>query len=408
MITFFKIGWRNILRNPRRSLIISLVIAVGFLGMVLTWALTEGFFNQFVNTIIYSQLSHIQIHIKGFNDNPVIKNNIKEPQKIYDLIKNNKNIKFMAQRIKSQGIISTPESSAGVMIIGIDPVNEVNVSNIKKLVIEGTFLQADDKPKILLGKKLVEKLKVEIGEKVVLMAQNMKGEVGGIACRLTGIFQSDSPDFDKAMVFITLNTALKFFEIENSISEFAIIIKNSKLLDEAKKSITSVVDTKKYEVLTWKEIMPAIAKAIEMTNGFMYIFFLIIMVAIVFSIINTLFVIIFERFKELGIMKALGTKPFYIFSLVIIESFWLTIIGIIIGIVLSIIILGYFSNYGLDLSFYAKGMSLIGMSSILYPVISFDRAVGFVLLTIFISGLASIYPAVVAAKIKAVNALKFI
>jgi len=406
MKMLLKISWRNIWRNPRRSLIIALIIGIGFLGMGFSWAFTDGFFKQSIGTLINSHLSHIQIHENGFKDNQVIRKNIKEPDKILNLIKNNENIKAIAPRIKSEGMINSPESSSGVMIIGIDPRYEPYVSNIRDLVTEGKFLNNGNKNTILLGKKLAEKLKVKLGDKVVLMAQDLTLEVTGEAYRIGGLYESNSPDFDKGMVFISLNNAQEFFGITGKISEFAIILKDDKKLEETKNQIKKLIG-KEYETLSWKDIMPGMASSIEMSNTSIYIFFVIILVAISFSIINTLFVVIFERFKELGIMKALGTKPLTIFYLVMLESLWMTILGTVIGGFLSFVFLNYIATVGIDFSKYAKGMSMLGMGSIIYPTITMDKVIIIILTIILLSILASIYPAIVATKIKIVEALKF-
>jgi len=418
MITFLKISWRNILRNPRRTIIIALIIAIGLVGMTFSWAFSNGFMKQSIDTLVNTHLSHIQIHEKGFNDNPVIKKNITESKKIYDLIKDNNNIKAITQRVKSQGMINSTETSSGVMITGIDPETEINVSNIKEFLIEGKFIEKDNKNTVYIGKKLAEDLKVGLGDKVVLMGQTINNEVGGAAFRVTGIYKSNSEEFDNSMVFTSLNSAQKLFEIKDFISEFAIIVKNPELLNETKADIVSKISVlpspsnsklqTTYEVLTWKEIMPGIASTIEMSNKIMYVFFLIVLISICFSIINTLFVVIFERFKELGIMKAIGTKPSQIFILVIFESFWMTVIGLIIGIVLSEIFLYYFYKVGIDLSVFSKGLGMLRLGSILHPELPFSQVIECIALTIFIVALASIYPAIVAAKIKIVEALKFV
>jgi len=425
MITFLKISWRNVFRSLRRTIIIALVIAMGYTGMLFSWGMMNGFLNQSIDMLINSHLSHIQIHEKGFNNNPVIKKNIKEHDKIYNLIKDNSNIKAIAKRVKSQGMINSTETSSGVMIIGIDPDSEVKVSNIKDSLTEGKFIEKEDKNTIYLGKKLSEKLKAGIGDKVVLQASTINNEVGGAAYRIKGIFQTNSPEFDKAMVFITLKASQKLFEIKDYISEFAIILKKPKLLNETKTDIVSLLTLPsplagegekavqpshltQYEVLTWQEIMPGITRTIEMSTKMIYIFLIIILIAISCSIINTLFVVIFERFKELGIMKAIGTKPFQIFVLVLLESFWMCFIGLILGGILSLITMGYFSNVGINLSAYSKGMSMIRLGSILYPTVTFSQAIDCVILTVIIVTIASIYPAIVAGRIKIVKALKFV
>lgn len=408
MMTFLRISWRNVLRNPRRSMVIVMIIAVGLLGMVFSWAFSEGFLVQMVDTLINSHISHIQIHEKGFNNNPVIRTNIKDHEKIYSLIKNNNNIKYITERIKSQGIINSTEASTGILIIGIDPETEKNVSNIRSFLVEGKFVENDGKKNVFIGKKLAEKLKVGLGDKIVLMGQTVNNEVGGAAYRITGLFRTNSPEFDKSMVFISLKSAENLFEIGENISEFAIIVKEPQLLEKTKKELSDLINTEnKYEVLTWKDIMPGMAWSIEISNNYMYVFFIIVLIAISFSIINTLFVVIFERFKELGIMKAIGVKPLHIFFMVLLESLWMALLGIITGTVFSVITLHFSSTVGINLGSFSKGMSMVGLGNILYPTLSELKILECIIWTFVIVTIASLYPAIVASKVKIVEALKF-
>lgn len=409
MNTFLKISWRNIYRNPRRTFILAVVIAISYLGMMFMQAFMDGYLGGFLDSLINSHMSHMQIHEKGFNANPVIKKRMKEPTKIEQVLKQHASeIKAYTPRVKNQGIINSSESSSGIMIVGIDPEREARVSNIKTLLSEGEYLEKDDDLSIYIGQALAKKLKVELGDKIVLMGQTIHYEVGGFAYRIKGIYKSNSPAFEKGMAFITIGAAQSLFEMDKAVSEFAMLVHHPDTLSQLQQSIKDDIQSDDIEVLKWTEIMANIAQMLEMSSNVMYIFQVIILIFICFSIINTLFVVVFERFKEFGIMKALGTRPKHIFMLIVFEALGMTLIGLVFGGILTAMMMGYFANYGLDFTAYSKGLSIIGMGGVLYLTLSLEQIVSSIILTFVIVTLAAMYPATVAARIQPVKALKFV
>ena len=315
MYTFLKISWRNIYRNFRRTMILAIIISIGYLGMIFSLSFMQGYLQQAIDSFVHSSIGHIQIHREGFVRNPVIKKRIQNPQQIETVLDQQEDIQVYTQRIKNQGIINSSESSAGVMIVGINPDQEAQVSNIKTSLVEGSFLTKDDARSIYLGKALAQKLKVGLDDKVVLMGQTINNEVSGGAYRIKGLFKTNAPGFDKSMAYITLPAAQTLFEMEHSVSEFVIIARDAKRLPILQGALNAQLHSQDLEILTWQEIIPLMAQMLESSSAAIYILLIIILIAICFSIVNTLFVIVFERFREFGIMKAMGTRPRQIFML---------------------------------------------------------------------------------------------
>ncbi|PIQ28460.1 hypothetical protein COW36_13220 [bacterium (Candidatus Blackallbacteria) CG17_big_fil_post_rev_8_21_14_2_50_48_46] len=409
MNTLFKISWRNLYRNFRRTLIMAIVVAIGFVGTIFCLSFVQGYMRQTVENAIQAHTGHLQIHQLGFADNPVIKKRIQKPQTVERILsEHSTEIQAFTQRIKNQGMINSSESSAGALIIGIDPEKEAEITQIKKSLVEGQYLAPDDAHAVYLGKALAKKLKVHLNDKIVLMGQTLHQEIGGGAFRVKGLFQTSSPSFDKAMVFITLPAAQNLFEMKTAVSEFTIIARQPETLEVLQTEIKSGLNAQDYEVLTWKELLPALAQLIETSSGTVYIIVFILLIGICFSIINTLFVIVFERFREFGIMKALGTPPRHIFVLILFEALGMTSLGIALGGVLSTGIMSYFHIYGLNLSAYSKGIAIMNLGEIFYLSVTPAQIITSIVLTLLIVALAALYPAWVAARIQPIKALKFI
>ena len=130
----------NIWRNKRRSSIVIISVIIGLISLIITDSLSMGFLNQMLNNQIKSNLSHIQIHKKGFNDNKVIQNYINNSQKVETVLKNNSNVEHYSERIVTFGLLSSASNSAGVLINGIVPEQEKSVTNISELIKNGRYL----------------------------------------------------------------------------------------------------------------------------------------------------------------------------------------------------------------------------------------------------------------------------
>ena len=242
-----KLAWRNIWRNKRRSLIVLGSVVVGLIAIIFYDGLSTGMLRQMLFNQISSSVSHIQVHKKGFSDNKVIKNYIPDPNKVEDVIKNNPQIKAYSKRVITFGLLSSAHNSSGVYIYGVNPELEENVSKIKSSVTEGKFFSGG-KRDIVIGKKLAEKLNVELGDKVVAMSNTPDGSIGSEVFRVTGMFETFSSEFDKTTIYIPVETAQQMLEINNHIYEFAMVLNDYKNVDGVVSELQSKLD-EKYEVL---------------------------------------------------------------------------------------------------------------------------------------------------------------
>ena len=214
-----KLAWRNIWRNKRRSGVILTAIVVGLLGMVFMIAIMDGMSADMVEVAIENGVGHVQIHRQGFLDNMSVKLNINSPGYVIKRIENTPNLEVYAERVKVRGLISSAESSSGVLIWGVDHESEPKLNSIKKNKDEGEFLTGG-KGEIYIGRSLAEKLKVGLDDKIVLRGQGLATEIVSAAFRIKGIFVSTSPEYDKYNVYINLAEAQEFFDMNDSTFTF--------------------------------------------------------------------------------------------------------------------------------------------------------------------------------------------
>jgi putative ABC transport system permease protein len=405
---FLKMVWRNVWRNKRRSWIIICAVIVGLAGMLFSLAFTEGMMRQTLVNALGTHVAHLEIHKKGFENKKVINLSIEEPQKVIQAVAEEPGVTAYSPRVVSSGLISSSESSSGVSIIGVDPQKEPGVTIIKESVTQGDYLNEEGAYQVLIGQGLAEKLKVGLDDKIVLMAQDLTGDIGSGAYRVKGIFKTASPEFDKYMIYLNLKDSQKLLGLGNRISEVAVLIDTPRDPTAVQKSLLAKLDSEEYEVLSWKEIMPIMVSQIEFFDEMMYVFFLVVCIAMGFGIVNTLLMAIMERIREFGIMMSLGVKPRKIFQMVVAESVLLCFSGLVLGNLFTYLLVLYASRKGFDLSIFSKSLETFGIGHLIYPQLTISMVLIGAVTVLGMGIFASLYPGYKAARLRPVDALRHI
>jgi len=402
---YFQLGWRNIWRNPRRTTVILLAIIIGVWSMIFLGALMRGMIEDMVENGISTMTGEIQVHHKGYRDDPVIENSMPDP-KVVETTLNNilPTGSLWTARVRVNAIASNARHSMAVTLVGIDPVREAKVSFIGEAVNKGRFLKSDDKFGIIVGKALLEKFETKLGHKIILMSQDTNQEIASRSFRIIGVFRTEMESTEKQFAFVTIPAAQQMLKLKDAISEVSIILPEHKDVNKVTVSLREALPPA-YEVQTWRELLPILNAYLEIFNGFSFLWYVVVFVAMGFGIVNTTLMAVFERIREFGLFKALGMKPWWIIKEVLTESFFLLVIGMAIGNVLGFLSVFALSENGIDLSSLAAGAEFAGISRVIYPAI-LSRDVVLANLVVFVLGLlVSIYPAVKAAKFTPVEAL---
>jgi putative ABC transport system permease protein len=401
-----KIAWRNLWRNKRRSVIVIISITVGLIATILTDTLSMGFLAQMLDNQVRSSLAHIQIHKKGFNDNKTIQNSISNPLFVEDKINQVKGIEHYSVRVISFGLLSSATASSGILINGINPEQEQFVTNIKQSIVKGKYLDGGGR-EIIIGTELAKKLGVGVGDKVVAMATALGGDIGSDVFRIVGLYKTFSSDFDKSTMFIPLQSAQKMLNLGNKVSSFAIIVKDTRQVDEIKNNLIDHLGGN-YEVLTYKDIMPLLIMQLDLFKQSMLVFYFIIGLALIFGITNTMLMAVFERINEFGVLMSIGMKNSRIFIMIILEALFLGIVGTIIGMAAGLLIYWPLSYSGINLSAFSTSLSAWGTGNIIYPVLYIEGFLNAIFIVPFISVIAAIYPAIKAIRLEPIYAIRYI
>jgi len=402
----FRIAWRNLWRNSRRSLIVLVSVIIGVVALIIMDALSIGMVEQMLENQIGSHVAHIQVHKKGFTDNKIIQNYIPNSTAVETALQNTDGIKYYSSRVLTFGLLSSATNSSGVYLVGIDPQEEEKVTKIKRSLVEGEYLSGKER-EIVIGKSLAEKLGVELGDKVVAMATALDGTVGSDVFRIVGLYQTFSSEFDKTTIYITLDNAQRMLGLGDKLTEFAIIVDNTKFLDRIKASLKSQLG-ENYEVFTYRDLLPLLVMQMDLYKETIWIFYLIIGIAMVFGIVNTMLMSVLERIREFGVLMAIGMKNARLFIMILLEAFILGIFGSVLGVIVGIIIYYPLSISGIDLSFFAEGLTAFGSGAIIYPILTMNSVINAVMIIPIVSVLGALYPAYKTIQLQPVTAIRHV
>ena len=401
-----KIAWRNIWRNKRRSTIVLLSVVVGVVALIFTDGLTNGMIRQMLFNQISSNIAHIQIHGDGFSGNKAVQNLIPDKDRALNTVKDIPELKAYSQRVVAFGLLSSATNSSGVYINGINPEDEAKVSIIEESIIKGNFLDEGER-EIVLGQKLAEKLDVGVGDKIVAMSNTPDGNIGSELFRIKGIFETFSSDFDKSYVYIPLKTSQRMLDIGDNIHEIAIVLNKYQASESVKSRIKDQLPDS-YEVLSYQDVLPLLLLQMDMYKESMMIINLIIGLALVFGIINSMLMAVFERINEFGVLMSIGMKNYKIFMMVVLEALFIGMIGTIAGTIFGLLIHIPLSIYGVDFSIFSESLSSLGVGSVIYSDISFSNLFSLIMLIPFISIIGAVYPAYKAIKLEPVYAVRYV
>lgn len=407
-----KIAWRNILRNKRRSLILIVSITVGVFALILTRAFVGGLMEQLLSNQIGTDVGFIQIHKSGYQADPNIDNSIESPNGIRNILKGHSATINYSERLRTYGLVSSAYNSAGVSISGIVPDEERRVTAISQYVVNGEYLNG--KPdQILISTAIAEKLKAGIGDKVVIMASQLDGSLGSEGCRICGIYETSNSGFDQSHVYVPIQTLRQMLNVHDMVSEFVINpLQREKMpavLNGLRTEIhTSSSSSDKFEIMSYEEMLPLFVMQFGFYNQIFYVVYGIVAVALIFGIIDVMLMAVLERTHEFGVAMAVGMANRKLFRMILVEAFYLGILGTVVGLVIAYFTCLDLSRNGWDLSVFSESLRSFGSSSKIFPVLEAEDFIKALLIIPFVTVLGAVYPALKAIRLHPVEAIRSI
>ncbi len=398
------LAWKNVWRNKKRSLIIIAAIAMGLWGSLFAGAVWMGWGESMVNSAINRDLAHIQIHQTDYLQDKIIRNFIPNGFQVLRASRQIPGVQAVSGRTLIEAMAASPVSTFGVKIVGIVPEQARQVTDIPARLISGNYFESNPQNPVVIGKKLADRLSLKLKSKIVLSFQGLDGTLNYVACRIVGIYKTDSGFFDESHVFMKQTDLFRLLNTSPILHEIAIRAENSKIMPTVFRAAKAQFPS--LSVKTWKELAPQIAITSAAMESFTYMFIVIILFALFFGITNTMLMAVMERVRELGVLIAIGMKQRRIFSMILLETIMLSLTGGVIGFLFGAGTIAYTTQRGIDFSAFASGLESFGASTLVHPILPLGMYIALPIMVVVTAGISAILPAWKATHIQPADAVR--
>ena len=406
-----KIAWRNLWRRKRRTLITGISIGFGvMLAVTFTGTGDYGYTNM-INTSAVMGMGHVTIEPHGYNQTPSLDKRLRKTGRLRERVLAMPGVNDAIVRIMGQAMFASASKTVGGVFMGIDPTQESPEHNLLiRSLVQGEIFSGTDSRGVVVGSKMAGKLNLRIGKKLVYTTTDVSGEIVSEIARVTGIFKTGVNEVDGGMVLLPIDSVRATLNYDaQDATLVAVIINDQRYAERMRDKISLAEGDPQIEVLSWKQTQTELSGLISIDRSGNYISQFLIGLLIAAGILNTMLMSVLERTREFGVMMAIGMSPRMLFRLVVVESLWLALIGILIGIIITAPWYSYLYYVGLDFS-GAIGEDYSAGGILIDPLIRirlYKESIIAILAGVFgLTFLAGLYPAWRAGRIPPVESLK--
>ncbi|HEC43035.1 MAG TPA: ABC transporter permease [Bacteroides sp.] len=407
MKEYLKIAWRNIWRNKRRTLItIASVFFALWLALIMR-AMQTGSYKHMANGIVEAFTGSIQIHHKGYWNDQTLDNTFEFLPEIATKVESVDNIKSAIPRLESFALASTGEQTKGILVVGIDPVKELDLTHPDRKLVEGEYFSGASSNGVLVSSKLAGFLRLSVGDTLTLLSTGYHGASAAGIFPVIGIVKMPNPELNRRIVFLTLTTAQELYAAYNMLTSLVLNIEDTDQLVKIKKDLTALLDDEIYEIMDWKEMNPELVQQIQSDEYGGYIMLAMLYLIVGFGVLGTLIMMTTERRKEFGVMIAIGMQKKKLGLILSIEMLFMAIVGVAAGVIGSLPVIGYLVNNPIQIQ--GEGAELFesyGFDPIMPAEFDLTYFISQSVVVLVIFVLATIYPVRSVLKLNEIKALR--
>ncbi len=409
----WRLGWRNLWRNPKRSLITISAVGCGYAFLIALIGLMVGLSGQMLKNGTGLLLGDLQLHHSDYLPERSLYDTVgsdttSELESLLHQLSLYPELEGRSTRVYGFGLFSTGENSAGGRLMGVDPEAEASVTTFLEGLQSGELSRSVTRP-VLLGSALARELEATVGTEVAIVTQAADGSLGNDLFLVSGILHTGLSYVDRSLAVLYLTDLQELLVMSpEEIHEIAVKIQDPMAADEFVARLNGSGDLPQdTRAQSWGELSPQLRDYVSMAQGMYGFIILIIGLFTAVGVLNTMMMAVFERTREIGLVNALGMSPLLIVSSIFLESFLLGILGLLGGFGLGAWAMSYLTSQGLDLSRWMGELSMLGtrMDPVLKAAWGWDyilwSALGLILATV----LAAFFPALRAARLNPVQAL---
>jgi ABC-type lipoprotein release transport system permease subunit len=402
----FKLAWRNIWRNTRRTIISVLALALGVTAIVSMRSIFEVAVIEMARGITTGLIGHAQVHGRGYQDLPEMTNLVADPATVEAKLKSAVPGATTERRVIGAGLAGSTDVSTAVAVLGIDA--ELPSAKALLTIEQGRGLDAARPHEIVIGTGLARELGLVPGGEMILVGQAADGSLANDRYTVAGTADAGSSEANQSTVFMRLADAQSFFGLDQGVHQIIVRLPaDEEDLSRPVSLLGGALDLSSLEVLPWTSILPELKGALDAKRKNMRLIDLIVFLIVSLGILNTMTMSTFERTREFGVMASLGTRPRRVLGMVLLEALMQGVIGLCAGVALAWLILHGIGT--LDYSGLTGGTDVLGARLPPMRLSVTEGPVAEAALVTFVTMLVgALAPAIRAARLKPVEATRYV
>lgn len=424
MTPLLAMAWRNLWRHRWRSLLTALAMGMGVGLCMATITLYEGMFATLREIMIDRQVGHVQVHHEDYVGRRGMYDAIPNADAVVDSLDALPTSTGVVSRLYGNALLGTEARSNGVQLVGVLPDREAAATHLDAVMPTalrggrdpGRFLAPEAAREVVLGWELAEDLEVDVGDEVVAVTQDAMGGIGNEAYTIVGLFRSGDTLMDRSGVYLHQDDLQELLALDDQVHEIRVLTTSDARATvttletdiEAALAKLSPEDTP-LSVRPWWTVQPLAAQMLDMQTISQVIIMGIVFFLAGLGVINTMLMSVLERTREIGVIRALGMKPATVVLVITLEAAFLAILAGALGLVIGGALDAWLVYGGVDFSvgddegFTAGGFTL---PPVLYGKVTVASVLQPLLGAMLFAVIAAIWPAVRAARLRPVDAIR--
>jgi len=400
----FKLAWKNIWRNRRRTLITISAIGFAVMSAVMMRSVNQGMEEKMLASIVKNNMGYIQIHSQGFWDDQQLDNGFYTDKIDLEALSTINNVSKVDKKLEAGTLSSFGNYTRGTFIMSYDQTKEIP-EKITNNITAGRFPDAGQS-EILMGEELAEYLNLTIGDTVVFFGQGYQGSTAAGLYVLSGTIDMHMPELNRVIAYMRMEDLQYFLSAPELVTALVIDVDDPDDLDATVAAIQAEIG-EGYEVMTWQEMNPELEQLMQTSESKGWIMNFILYMIITFVMFGTILMATQERKFELGVLLAIGMKKRKSMLMIIFENIIISIIGVIVGVVMASPIAYYFHFNPIQLQGeQAEMMEQMGFEAIIPFSVDPQIALNHASIVLIIALVLILYPIMVIRKLKPVEAMK--
>lgn len=402
----FQLAWRNLWRQPRRTILSSL--AIGFTTTLLIFmpSMQNGSYDTMIESTLRLYDGYAELQQTGYRDNPEVRNSIDQYDAVLTQLTGIPGISAAGVRADGSAILSSASRSLGARVVGVQPEIEPALSSIPGNITYGRYLDDIHSKEIVMGEILARNLQLEIGDSVTLLGMGRDGSLAADSLVLVGTFSTGINMMDRLMSEMPLGRFQESFSMKGHAHT---IVMNGKTISEfqaVQPKVRNIAQANQLELLDWKQLQPGLWQGILLDISSAVLVYIALVVVVAFSLLNSILMSVLERTREFGVLLALGMRPAQISQMVWAETLLMLMFGLAVGMLLGYGLTEYYAFAGIHFEQAQEVFERYGLPSAIYPKINlftFIAGPAVIGLSVLLAGL---FPVLRIHRMDAVTAMR--